>query len=146
MRATSAIGNRGFTLLELLVVLTIMVLIACAWPLASSHVFVTQRLRNEIQQLAGAIRVAQMTARMTGAPQELTLSSEGRTYSVAAVARDLPDGLTLHLRSESDYDPAAPLVLYPDGSSTGATLDVSAQEHVVSLRILPVTGRLEISQ
>jgi general secretion pathway protein H len=144
MHATSATGSRGFTLLELLVVLTIMVLIACAWPLASSRMFITQRLRNELQQLAGAIRVAQVTARATGAPQELNLSSDGTSYSIGDTAHELPGGLTLHMRSEMDSTPAGSLVVYPDGSSTGAMFDLSAQEHLVTLRVSPLLGRLEM--
>jgi type II secretion system protein H len=143
MRATSAIGNRGFTLLELLVVLTIIALIASAWPLASSRFFAAQHLRNESQELAGAIRLAQMAARTTGVPQELAISPEGTRYTIAADTHELSQGLTLHLRNESGYVTDGRVVLFSDGSSSGGVLDLTLQERVATLRVLRVTGRVE---
>ncbi len=146
MLAISATGNRGFTLMELLVVLTVILLIAGAWPLASSHVFVTQRLRNEMQELASTIRIAQVTARTTGKSQRLLLSADGASYGVGDITHELPDGVTVHLDGEAAPSSANPLVLYPDGSSTGATLDLSSRDRVMTLRVLPMLGRLEMSQ
>jgi prepilin-type N-terminal cleavage/methylation domain-containing protein len=144
MRMMSVTGNRGFTLLELLVVLTILVLIAAAWPLASSHVFAAQQLRNESQQLAGAIRLAQMTARTTGVPQELTISPGGTAYQVGSSTHELARGVAVHIRGESQAMPPARFLFFPDGSSRDATLVISLEEHTATLRILPITGRLEL--
>jgi general secretion pathway protein H len=145
MPAISATGSRGFTLLELLVVLTIIVLIASAWPLASSRVFAAQHLRNESQQLAGAIRLAQTTARITGVPQELSISPEGIAYRIGSDTHELPQGLTLHIRSDPQRAPDDRFLIFPDGSSSGGVLDLALQQHIVSLRVLPVTGRLEMN-
>jgi general secretion pathway protein H len=145
MRATSVIGSRGFTLLELLVVLTIIVLIASAWPLASSRVFGTQHLRNESQQLAGAIRLAQMTARITGVRQELRISPDGTAYRIGSDTHELPQGLTLHIRNESGHTPSGRFLVFPDGSCNGGVLDLALQEHIVTLRVFPATGRLEMN-
>jgi type II secretion system protein H len=144
MRATSATGDRGFTLLELLVVLTIIVLMASAWPLASSHVFTAQRLRNETQMLAATIRQAQVTARMTGLAQELRISPAATAYSTGPDGHDLPDGMTLRLRNQVGQSSSARFVLFPDGSSTGGTLDLSSSDRMATLQVLRVTGRLEI--
>jgi general secretion pathway protein H len=144
MRAKSATGSRGFTLLELLVVLAIIVLIAAAWPLASSHVFAAQHLRNESQELAAAIRVAQMTARTTGVAQELTISRQGTAYQIASERHELPQGVALYIRGESGDTPDARFLVFPDGSSSGAMLVVSLQEHTATLRVLPATGRVEM--
>jgi len=145
MPATSAIGSRGFTLLELLVVLTIIVLIAAAWPLASARVFANQHLRNEAQHLASAIRLAQMNARITGTSQELWISRQGAVYRLGSDTHELPQGLTLHIRNESGPAPDSRFFLLPDGSSNGATLDLALQDHTVTLRVLPATGRLEMN-
>ncbi len=143
--AISATGSRGFTLLELLVVLTIIVLIASAWPLASSHVFAAQHLRDESQQLSGAIRLAQMTARITGVPQEIAISPQGTAYRIASDTHELPQGLTLRIRVESGQLPDDRFVIFPDGSSSGGMLDLAFKQHLVTLRVLPATGRLEMN-
>jgi prepilin-type N-terminal cleavage/methylation domain-containing protein len=145
MRATSATGSRGFTLLELLVVLTIIVLIAAAWPLASSRVFAAQHLRNESEQLSSALRLAQMTARICGVPQELTISAEGTAYHIGSDTHELPQGLTLHHRNEAGNADLGHFIVFPDGSSSGGMLELARQdqEHIVTLRVLPITGRIE---
>jgi type II secretion system protein H len=146
MRATSAIGERGFTLLELMVVLAIIVLMAAAWPIASAQIFGAQRLRDEAQQLAGAVRLGQMTARITGVQEELRISPDGTTYSIVTDEHHLPHGMTLHLRAQSEDASARPLILFPDGSSTGAVLNLSLRDRVAVLQILRMTGRLEVSE
>jgi general secretion pathway protein H len=141
MRAISATGNAGFTLLELLVVLAIMVMISVAWPLASARVFAAQRLRDESQQLAAAIRAAQMTARMSGQPQELRISDAGRAWRISSENRGLPGGLTLSIRGGSNEH----FILYPDGGSTGQSLDIGFEERVATVRVSPVTGHLDLT-
>jgi general secretion pathway protein H len=145
MHATSATGSAGFTLLELLVVLAIMVLIAAAWPLASANVFAAQHIRNESQVLAGALRVAQMTARITGQPQELRVYEEGRMYRISSDTHELQGGLTLSIRGQSAEAARRSFVVFPDGSSSGETLAISFHERVATLRVLPATGRVELT-
>jgi len=143
-RAISATGNRGFTLLELLVVLTIMVLLAAAWPLASAHVFAAQHLRNESQRLLAAIRSAQMTARLTGVTQDLVIAKNGTSYQVGTESHDLYQGLTLRLRQESGGGPGLQFYLSPDGSAQADLLELSTAQHTATIRVLPVTGHLEL--
>jgi general secretion pathway protein H len=146
MPAISVTGSRGFSLLELMVVLVIIGLLASAWPLAASRVFGAQHLRNESQQLAAAVRVAQMSARLTGVPQELAISREGSAYQVASNRHELPADFHLRIRSDAgDLEQVSSFVLFPDGSSSGGMLDLSGRGHSATLRILPITGRLELS-
>jgi general secretion pathway protein H len=143
MHVTSATGSRGFTLLELLVVLAVIVLIAAAWPLASSRVFAAQHLRNDSQQLAAAIRLAQMIALTSGIPQELMICEEGRAYQVASEAHELSRGVTLRIESGIASNPR--FLLFPDGSASSALLVISLEQRTATLRVLPATGRVEVS-
>lgn len=146
MLMTSATGSRGFSLLELLVVLGILALVACSWPLFSSRLFPAQRLRNELEQLSATIRLAQITARTTGAAQQLQFSADGGSYSFTSEQHLLPDGLTVGLRNAPGSIAASQLILFPDGSSSGGVLDLSFQGRSETVRVLPATGRLEKSQ
>jgi prepilin-type N-terminal cleavage/methylation domain-containing protein len=143
-RATSATGDRGFTLLELLVVLTIIVLLASAWPLAYSHFFMAQRLRNETQVLAGTIREAQMTARVTGTPQELTISPEATSYTTLTENHDLPEGMTLRLRNGVGSSTQQRMIVFSDGSSSGGMLELALSARVATLQVQRITGRIEM--
>lgn len=144
MPVTSETGNRGFTLLELLVVLTILVLLAGAWPLAAPKLFPTQQLRNEVQILASHLRAARTTARASGSEQRIDIPSSGTSYRAASETHDLPAGL--HLRIGGPTNAASPggIVFYPDGSSTGATLELARPHRLVVIRVGRLTGRTEI--
>ena len=143
-RVISATGNTGFTLLELLVVLTILVLLAGAWPLAAPHLFPTQQLRNEAQLLVGQLRIARTTARVTGNVQNMEIPGSGTAYRVAAQTHDLPSGLSLHLRDTVTRASSNTLMFFPDGSSTGGTLDIARTNRAISIRVSHLTGRAEI--
>jgi hypothetical protein len=85
-----------------------------------------------------------MTARVTGTPQELAISQEGKAYQIASENHELPDGLTLHIRGESTDASGNRLLVFPDGSSSGGILDLSTQNRSATLRVLPATGRVEL--
>jgi general secretion pathway protein H len=144
MRATSATGNDGFTLLELLVVLAILVLLAGAWPFAAPRLFPTQQLRNETQHLVSVLRIARTRARMTGQQQDVEILRSGLGYRFAAESHDLPLGLTLHLRDSEATVNSRRLAFYPDGSSSGGVLDLVLPSRTQEVRIGQLTGRAEI--
>lgn len=143
---TSATGSSGFTLLELLVVLGILLLMACAWPLAAPHLFPTQQLRNAAQQLAADVRSARMSARLTGERQTLELAPTGAGYQVGTQAHDLPRGLTVQLYPAVPEGSVANLTLFPDGSSSGGHLELTLNGRHATVSIATVTGRVEIAQ
>jgi general secretion pathway protein H len=144
MPVTSATGSGGFTLLELLVVLSILLLMACAWPLAAPRLFPTQQLRNTAQQLAADVRSARMSARLTGERQKLELIPTGTGYQIGAQTRELPRGLTLQLVPAVPAESVSHLSLFPDGSSSGGNLDLALNGRHATVSVGPVTGRVEI--
>jgi general secretion pathway protein H len=144
MHVISATGSRGFTLLELLVVLTIIALIASAWPLASSRLFANQHLRDESQILANSLRAAQMTARTTGIQQVLKIAQDGAGWEVGSERHELPQAMTLQVLADEGDRADRTLQLHADGSSSGAELRFSLNEHTIDLRVYPVTSRIEV--
>lgn len=143
MRVTSATGNHGFTLLELLVVLTILVLMAAAWPFAAPRLFPAQQLRNTAQSFVADVRSARLTARTTGTRQEITVEASGTSYATATGSRLLSNGILMHIRGEqSSVSPS--LALYPDGSTSGAIVDLALASRSLSVAVSPLTGQTEI--
>jgi prepilin-type N-terminal cleavage/methylation domain-containing protein len=146
MPVTSATGNQGFTLLELLVVLTILVLLAGAWSFAAPRVFPAQTLRNETQRLIGALRLARMTARVSGSPQRIDFSSATSGDPGKVVTYDIPRDVEIRLREKGAANDEKSLTFYPDGSSTGAVIDIRVASRLATLRIGSVTGNAEIAE
>ncbi len=143
MPVTSVTGNRGFTLLELLVVLAIMVLLAGAWPFAAPRLFPTQQLRNEGQKLVAALRSARMTARIGGVPQSLELLDAGAGYQTSSEPHQLSTGVIAQLRNDTNLRPTG-VTFFPDGSSTGGVIDLNLPNRTVSVEVGKITGRAEL--
>jgi general secretion pathway protein H len=143
MPVTSATGSRGFTLLELLVVLTILVLMAAAWPLAARRLFPGQQLRNAAQSFVADVRIARLTSRTTGTPQGITVDDTGTAYITASGTHLLSSGVLMRVRTEPAYD-SRRVQFYPDGSTSGAILDFELPSRSVSVAVSPLTGRTEI--
>jgi general secretion pathway protein H len=142
MPVTSVTGKRGFTLLELLVVLAIMVLLAGAWPFAARRLFPTQQLRNESQSLLAALRSARMIARLRGTPQTIELLQGGNGYQANSESHELPTGLIARLRSNDASQPTG-VRFFSDGSSSGGVIDLELSNRTVSIEIGRITGRAE---
>ena len=130
-------GERGFTLIEMLVVMAIAGLIAgIAFP-AVERALATLAFRSASTQLRLGLRSQRAEAIRTGRPMRLRLSPDGRMLlGPPTTAFRLPDGIALAL-------PPGGIGFYPDGSATGGMLVLSGQHRTVRLRVAPVTGLSE---
>jgi general secretion pathway protein H len=144
MPVISATGNHGFTLLELLAVLAIMVLLAGAWPFAAQRLFPKQQLRSEGQILMGALRIARMSARVKGVPQTLEFNDAGDGYEAGAEQHTLPAGIIAHIRNGEPSIRPVSVRFFPDGSSSGGVIDLALPHRTLSVRVGKVTGRAEL--
>jgi general secretion pathway protein H len=144
MPVISATGNRGFTLLELLVVLAIMVLLAGAWPFAAPRLFPVQQLRNEGQRLVSTLRSARMMARVSGVQQTVALLETGEGYQSVMEPHQLPTGVIARIRTGDISMRSLGVMFFPDGSSTGGIIDLALPNHRVSVAVGKITGRAEL--
>jgi type II secretion system protein H len=143
MAAMSVTGKaRGFTLLELMVVLAILVLLTAVWPLAAPHLFPAQGLRNESVRLASALREARTTARITGRPQSLQMTQGNPGYHIESVSFTLPTDLHLSMANAA-AEPLTQITFYSDGSATAAIATLTRETHSARIRVRGVTGRVE---
>jgi general secretion pathway protein H len=144
MPVTSATGNTGFTLLELIVVLAILVLLSGAWPFAASHLFPNQQLRSEAQLLLSNLRATRVHARLSGTTQSIEWTDPGTAYQFGAESHDLPGGIVLTSGAPGSSSRAARLAFYPDGSSSGGLLALTHADRSARIGVGSVTGRAEI--
>jgi general secretion pathway protein H len=144
MPVTSAIGNRGFTLLELLVALAILVLLVAASPFAAPRVFPAQQLRNEGQRLIAALRSTRMVARFTGAPKTIEFLQGGSSYRSQETARTMESGVRAQLYTDTPQARSDQLTFFPDGSSSGGRIDLALAGNSLSVRVGRFTGHAEL--
>lgn len=128
----------GFTLLELLVVLTIAGMLLALVPAAVSAVVPGTKARTAAYDMASILRDARNLAISQSTPVDVVFDLESASYAIAdSDPTNLPRGMALVIQERSGYvsetrrvaghssfDRKEPVTLrfYPDGSSSG--LDV----------------------
>lgn len=140
-----AIGkSTGFTLLELLVVLAILVLLSAIWPLAAPRLFPAQQLRNESERLVNVLRVTRNTALISNTTAEFAVSADGAAYHAGTDDYRLPHGMRLDKQNETVAHQVGVIRFFPDGSSDGGLLSLSRDTHRTAIIIRRMLGRAEV--
>lgn len=148
MRCTAP-RHSGFTLLELMIVLMIG---AIAYSVILGGTFrgaSAADLKSAARTLASGLRTAQSTAMVTRRDALLTLDMDSREYVVGGDEKvhRLPDGIDLKLYTavnEVMSERRGSIRFYPDGSSTGGRITVSAGERKYLVDVDWLTGRVSI--
>ena len=142
-------GSRGFTLIELLVVLLLLGLMygLAAPMLGAGSTGVDMKAAS--RQLAAGLRKARGVAVTERREAVLTLDVEGRRFSVTGDPKiyALPRQLELALftaQSELVREKTGNIRFFPDGTSTGGRVTVSAGESMQEVDVDWLTGRVKI--
>lgn len=106
-------------------------------------------LKAAARTLASGLRQAQTMAITTRHDASLTLDMDSREYLLPGEKepRRLPDGIDLKLytaQSEVTSERRGGIRFYPDGSSTGGRITVSAGERKYLVDVDWLTGRVHI--
>jgi general secretion pathway protein H len=142
-------GPAGVTLLELLIVLSIMAIIAAVVvPLLGAGVSSTE-LKSAARQVAAGLRLARSEAVATRQDTRVTLDLEHRTFQVERHPHlhTLPRELEMKLfTAQSDLvsDKVGAIRFFPDGGSNGGRVTLAAGERKYEVDIDWLTGRVAI--
>lgn len=139
----------GFTILEVLVVLVIAAtayVLVLGVPMRGASIY---DLKSASRTLASGLRQAQASAMAARRDTLFTLDMEAKEFVVPGVAdaRSLPRDIDLKLytaQSEVASDKRGSIRFYPDGSSTGGRITVSAGERKYLVDVDWLTGRVSI--
>jgi general secretion pathway protein H len=138
------IGEAGFTLIEMLIVLAILALTATfAGPLLSSG---SEGVRLEMAagELAAALRVTRSAAITRNTPTTLTIDVDRRTFGSTVVSqRSFAPNIEAKLTFASGIGSAPSdggFQFFPDGSSTGGDVTLSLRGKQARLCIDWLTG------
>lgn len=149
LRRTHGI-SRGFTLLELLVVLLIVSLVVGLIPPLFSAAVPGARLKGSTRDLAIALREARNQAIILNRETELLLDLENGEYSVNGNTEPLPEGVKLGIKSPASTPGLQPLQhrisFYPDGSTTATRITLSRDGQGYEIAIDWLIGRVSITE
>lgn len=149
---------RGFTLLELLVVLAIAGLLIAAVPPLISAVIPGAELKGAVRELAVSLKRARFDAVSRGVPVDVTFSRDAARYAIGdEPPQALPRNAELHVgplptsgdharhfraTMADDYR----LRFFPDGSSSGASIVFRRDAHRYAVTVGWLMGRVTIDQ
>ncbi len=149
--ATSPVGNnRGFTILELLIVLAIM---AVAYAMAAPKIgagLQTLEARAAARALVSTLREARVQAISRRIDVAVVLDMDQRDYTVGGDTKRhiLPIGTELILdtaQSELLTSRSGAIRFFPDGSSTGGRITLALGTERQQISIDWLTGRAQIA-
>lgn len=138
------ICNKGFTLLEMMLVIFLITLVLAISVSIFSNALPSQRVDATARELIATFRQARSTAMTSGQWQVLTLEIETKKYSVeGGSVRSIPDDVAVKV-----VDPVVGeiiqggyrFVFAPSGVSEGGTIVLSAGKKVVDVDVDPIVG------
>jgi len=143
-------GQRGFTLVELLVVLVIAALVLALVGTSISRSISGAEMRNAARKVAASLRYTRTQAILTKSEQVFLVDTERRTFQAAnREAEQLPEGLNVELntaRSELTSEAAGGIRFYPDGGSTGGNVRLEANGRVYQVNVTWLTGEASLQR
>lgn len=143
MRQTSRCANEaGLTLLEMLVVVSILALLAVALPpLGGGPPSAAETGRIVLHELRAARAEAIASAR----PVDVAIDLDRRRLATGAQAITLPETATLRVtsgRELRDENDRAVIRFMPDGSSSGGQIHVSVDGASTAIHVHWLTGSI----
>ena len=141
---------RGFTLVELLVVLAIAGLLLAVTPPLISSAMPGVELKAAARRTAGALRLAREIAIADGRDAAWVIDIDSNRYRMDGDHRSgsLPAGLDVELvaaEDEMQSDSVGAIRFFPDGSSTGGRVILKRGDGGYQVGVNWLTGRILIA-
>lgn len=143
-RLASRPGQRGFTLIEMLLAMALLGIMGAMAGLAVTPVLEKVRFRRQVERYTAIMRQARLLAISTGRPARLELGGEGEecVFLLTGPVEERKEcGLEDH--DVLVMDPGV-LTFFPEGSATPGLLTFSRSGRTTRVRLDLLTGRPEI--
>lgn len=137
----------GFTLIELIVALSIAVLALGAAPMALGRMYDTMQYRSTVRDMLSELKATRLQAVRSGKPSVFTVDLDSRRFGAGSdPVHRIPTKLKVRAivaDAEVDAQGRAGIRFYPDGSATGGSIVLErAGGGGVRLRVDWLLGRV----
>jgi prepilin-type N-terminal cleavage/methylation domain-containing protein len=133
---TKNVGGRGngFTLLEIIIVITLIVLIFGLTTLFFGNALPGARLNSTARELSAMMRYAKMLAQNNGEPQTVLINLDTGRYGIEGVqTRNIPEGINIRVTD--------PVVLFHEsGIVEGGTIALWNTKRTINIELDPIVG------
>jgi len=140
---------RGFTLLEMLVVASLVVVAMAIAASVVGKALPGQQLRSAAKELAGQLRYTRAQAIATGKPKLFTLDTNTREWKAAGHSGVLPKSVEIIAtvaRSEQPAEGVVAIRFFPEGASTGGRVVLKSGRAAWQLDVGWLIGDVRLSR
>jgi general secretion pathway protein H len=119
-------GSAGFTLLELVVAISIGGMLLAASIPSSVRFYESMQYRQAIRDVITMLSTARYTAINTGRAQDITLNPKTNVLRLNKDTRQLPAkfNIVIHAARELNRDSEGVIRFYPEGGSSGGDIEM----------------------
>lgn len=142
--------ERGFTLVELLVVMVIAALVLALVGTSISRSVSGAEMRTAAHKVAANLRYTRTQAILQKKEQVFTVDTEAKSFQ--APEREvvqLPEGMNVALttaRTELTGESVGGIRFYPDGGSTGGYVELETDNRVYKVSVAWLTGETTVER
>ncbi|MCG7918133.1 MAG: prepilin-type N-terminal cleavage/methylation domain-containing protein [Candidatus Thiodiazotropha taylori] len=140
--------SRGFTLIELMLVLVLMAMMFTLTPPLMHKAFPALKLKAAARDLVQEIRFVQQSAIISGSESKISFQLQTDQYQSDLVnqgeVRQLPDGISFIAETSANRQQILVLHFYPDGSSSGGLIQLGNKSRGFVITVDWLTSRVEI--
>lgn len=141
---------RGFSLLEMLLVMAIIAFAGLLAASAMSGGFDGIRLRSASSDIAAQLRFTRAQAIATGRRQDFSIDPRAHTWKAPKQRHGkLPKQLGIDFYGAREVQPSANeggIAFFPDGASTGGRIRLSAKKAVRDIEVAWLTGQVTVKR
>lgn len=140
--------SKGFTLLEMLVVILLIAIATAAVSVSVSQGLTSARVNAASGEMAAALRATRAQAIVQGKEQTFAVNTRDNTYTpVGGKVVRLPQGMTLGITSAAEDQIGSNtgrIRFFPDGSSTGGHVTLKLQQRQWLVNVSWLTGAVSV--
>jgi general secretion pathway protein H len=144
----AAVGAGGFTLLETLLVMTLMAAAASLAAMVFAGGMDGMRLRSESKEIAAQLRYTRARAITTGLPQMFRIDPRAHAWEAADDRRgEIDESLSVNFTGVREAQVRAgegAILFFPDGGSTGGRVTLAAGTAAWSVDVAWLTGETRL--
>ena len=147
-RMPRAVDRRGFTLVELLVVIALIAAIGALTAAALTGGMDGIRLRGAAKEVAAQLRFARAQAIATGKPQRFTIDPRAHVWTAPKDrSGEIPKELGVVFTGARQAQPArgvGAIVFFADGASTGGRIQLQLKNAAWNVDVKWLTGEVSL--
>ena len=143
----AVVRERGFTLIEVMVVFAIMALVMAVVPIAYDKMHSAAQYRDVVRGMVANLRAARQRAELSGRDVLFSVDLRQRLYGLeGAPEQSIPEAVSVRatVASTEVRDDRFAIRFLPSGGASGGSLDVTRSSgDGVRLRVDWFSGRIE---